>query len=301
MKLAKRIAMILASVLTALGLIMMIAGMFMLDWDYYRLDLDGEYVEKTYTAQSVDIREIRVELNNMKVKVVPTDAERVTLHYLDNETQRVTVTEENGVLSLKDRSGSFNFDNLWKQLTSGMFHGLRKGDFTAVVEIPRSLLPSLYLHSSNAWVGVQSVGLDTAEIVTSNGRLELNEVHCQTLSAQSSNAAVVLNGVSVQGEAGIATSNGSIELHGLDAEKLDAATSNAAIQVQELTARQISLNTSNGNIGGTVLGSSAQYSVSSGTSHGNNSIAHLKEDPSLPYSLSAFTSNASIELIFQQN
>ena len=127
MKLAKRIAMILASVLTALGLIMMIAGMFMLDWDYYRLDLDGEYVEKTYTAQSVDIREIRVELNNMKVKVVPTDAERVTLHYLDNETQRVTVTEENGVLSLKDRSGSFNFDNLWKQLTSGMFHGLRKG------------------------------------------------------------------------------------------------------------------------------------------------------------------------------
>ena len=45
MKLAKRIAMILASVLTALGLIMMIAGMFMLDWDYYRLDLDGEYVE----------------------------------------------------------------------------------------------------------------------------------------------------------------------------------------------------------------------------------------------------------------
>lgn len=298
MKQTRKYLIIAACMLMGVGLVLMAAGMTALNWNFLNLDLGGAYTERTYTAQAEDVTEIRVELHNMKVEVIPTDADRVVLHYIDNEEEQVVLSEENGVLTLRDSSGGW--DSVWRQMTSGMFHGLRKGSFTTVVEIPRGLIPSLTLSTSNAWVNVKDASFLELSVTSSNGKLTLSDIRCKSLSADTSNAAIALNETIVEGAASIVTSNGTIDLQRLTATAFDATTSNAAIHVQNLKAQHIALATSNGKISGTVLGDSAQYSVTSGTSNGNSNIAHLKEDPFLSGSLSAFTSNADIELVFEK-
>ncbi len=134
---------------------------------------------------------------------------------------------------------------------------------------------------------------------TSNSRLAAVDVRASEISLMTSNASLNAHRLQAQGPITLESRNGKLE-----AEKVGTPaqftlhTSNARISVQAVSSPDIRLITSNAGIEGSILGTDAEYSVTSHASNGRDSLAgHSFHGPKR---LEVKTSNGNIHLQFTQ-
>lgn len=319
----------IAGVITAIGLIIAIIGLFVIGFDFAKLDLDEDYTEKVFTVSDSEITSIKVHTDIMKVKVCyrEDDKNEIRITYYKNNKHNPTVTNEDGTVTLNDESKSF--------FSFGMV-GIKRSRLETVVEIPKNnktlkisvetsnakitadnlVADNLYLESSNGSIDVSgeftndiycktsnasinggNIKAHTITFNTSNGSCNAETIISQNLNIDTSNAGINIHNINSD-FVKLGTSNGSISLGDTIAEdSFYAETSNANINTKSIDSDKIELYSSNGSILATIVGKDKDFAINSGTSNGNDNISGRGND-SASKTLSVYTSNANINIDF---
>ena len=134
---------------------------------------------------------------------------------------------------------------------------------------------------------------------TSNSRLNANDIRAREITLITSNASLNAHRLQSQGPITLESRNGKLEAEKVETpEQLTLHTSNARINTQAISSPDIRMITSNGGIEGNILGAANEYSVTSHTSNGRDSLSGHAFHGSKR--LEVKTSNANIHLQFAQ-
>lgn len=239
-------------------------------------------------ASKEPVHTILVDARHISVEIRPVQDGPVRVHFSPLESDRVIVSEQNGVFSFRHTMEFFFFH--WRSL----FFSRR-----IVVDIPASFHGDLQVATCNARLCAENLsGLGFVQLSTSNGRLVVSNLTCASLDAATSNAALELR--SVSGDRCTAkTNNGHITANFCSFPGgLSLHTSNAAVRAQSLTSDNLELVSSNGPISAVILGDLREYAVHSHTSNASSSLPPELNFPGQTKSLNVHTSNAVIDVRF---
>ncbi len=271
-----------AGLLLAAVVIVFAAGMAATAFSGRAKDL--VYEKRDYAAEASGIQQVRIKARNMPVMVTASDSEEIVIHYFTCGEDPYEVSLEGGALTL-----AYINETLTNYSTSS--------DPRVDLILPAAYAGDLLLESSNAQVNVS--GLTAAgevRIDTSNAPIEVNSVVAAFLSAHTSNGAVTLDQLAVSGTADARSSNGRITARETVAKDgLYLETSNGRVTVDRVASADIRLRSSNGAITGSVEGKRADYTISSHTSNGDDSLGDGGKGQ---FRLTVQTSNGNIGIRF---
>jgi DUF4097 and DUF4098 domain-containing protein YvlB len=226
---------------------------------------------KTYTAKADGITALSVSAECKKVTVEPCDSDQITVQYATNSDQTYDFSVAGGTLTVK------NTDNRsWNSLRSAWKINGQAPFIT--IRLPRKFAGAVSAETTNSDIRI-------------NGFQSLKSVACRT-----TNSAITIQDLSAQ-DLGFETKNAAINLQNVSAsQKLSAETQNAQIGLEGVTSPDISLNTTNAIITGTILGREEDYTVSA---HTTNAVSNLQNRTGGSKELSIHTTNAIISVNFE--
>ena len=245
---------------------------------------------RSTVAQADQVRRILLRDRNMRLTVIGEKREDILIRHPESEKVRYAFTLSEGRLSLTREELPLTWQLFF-------WDGLPREMREVTLRVPLDLAAEMDLRTSNARLTLRDItcwGSLTA--ATSNGALSLENISAKSLSIKTSNAALSLSQASARQDLKAVTSNGKITARGLSAPGLTLKTSNASIAVAELESGDITLGTSNAAIKGTLSGQMADWTITSRTSNGKNTLPVSSQGGSRR--LSAHTSNANISLKF---
>lgn len=249
---------------------------------------------QTYAAENA-VHTVVVDAQNIRVEVRPVTSGPVRVHFTPTEQDLVSCTEEGGVFTFRHTMPlRFSFTFGWRVLLAG--------PRMILVDVPAGFDGELQITTRNAGISAERLAhLSRARFSTSNARVSLRDLACESLEVSSSNASLDLH--SLRGGACSAhTSNGSISAANcVFVSELHLQTGNASVRLDGASADRMEFISSNGSIRGTVLGDMRQYAVYSHTSNGSCSLPSEMAYPDQTKSLRVFTNNARIDVKFLSN
>lgn len=252
------------------------------------------YEKKDYTVSAAGVEEIRIKARNMPVTVTPNNGSEITVHYSTCEKDPYEITLDGGILTLKYKNDLFTVISSW---VSGAFNVFSNSNPRVEVLVPAAYAGALRLDTSNAPVSVSGLpSLGEVRINTSNSAIEVSNVSALMVEAHTSNGAVTLDTAAVSGAVDMKSSNGSLTARQVAARgSLRMETSNGRIVVDQVASAAIELKSSNGSITGTVEGKRSDYTISSDTSNGDDSLGDGGKGQ---FKLTVNTSNGNIDIRF---
>lgn len=299
-----------ALVLLILGLGLALAGMTTADFQIDNLTVGGALQERQYAAKG-EVRALVVRDEDAPVQIVPSADGALRVSYWENACMTYDILEEDGALRVEKRR---EMPKLW-----GMDFGYTRSKALRI-EVPDGVevdvctsnaqillgddegdesvyFPSASLTTSNGAITLAGVRAGQVEAHTSNDAVQLTRVEADAISAETSNGFVSLADVRA-GQICLLSSNDGMRLEGVEADCVNAKTSNGAVEFAALRVEKaLDLQSSNGDIRGSLPGNRDDYRVESGTSNGENTL------PSSPGGegpvLRLFTTNGDIDISFQ--
>lgn len=232
-------------------------------------------VEKSYTAKTSaeDLKKIYVDTSNGDIHFKKSAGDQVIVGYYDYEKMKHTVTEENGVLQI------IADDKEWYDYIIDL--GVWISD-PITVYVPESFDGEILADTSNGDMILEDLSLDLGiDCNTSNGKYELSNITAKSITLKTSNGQVHLENIKTKGDVQAKTSNGEMNAHTVDAKSFDFHTSNGKVALNDVTAPElltikssngtlevfdivsdnILLDTSVGDITGTISGKMGDYQI----------------------------------------
>lgn len=240
------------------------------------------------------VRQILISCHNMPITILSGNDDEVWLQYPDGDKPRFEVTLADGRLELKQE--------IWP---NALFLGLdwlfsKPGSKKVRVILPREFAGSIDARTTNGRIKMADVNpWGELSLTSSNGRLELLRCTAKSIAMKTTNGRINVEDLISKGDISLNTGNGRIEAARVSSKAVIALhTSNGPLHFSDIEGQDISLTTSNSSIDGNILGAAAEYSVSSATSNGRNSLEnHAGHGPKR---LNARTSNGSIRVSFSR-
>ena len=278
----------------------------------------GAYERRVLTCPESQLRAVRLSAANMPIEIIPCQEGQATLVYYTSAQDPYTASVLDGVMTL-EREKKENSQDFFTWLVGGIRLMWKTSFPTIELHLPAAALADVSARTGNASIKARGFSaLCRVDLHTSNSRIALEDICCKSLEMKTSNGRLALERVESKEEfrgktsnsriegkhlrSGrdmiLETANGRVQLEGAAARgDMRLKTANGSITVSRLQARGITLKTSNGSIQGVLPGRQADWQIESGTSNGNNSLPRQQpgEKP-----LSAFTSNGSIRLAFEE-
>lgn len=259
------------------------------------------------------IDKVLVDTRNTDVEVKLSQDGKVHISYTERENGKYTLSLESGVLSLVRE----NNEKWYLKFVFGLFSWWSDKSDNIVVEIPADSDFDLSLDTSNSQISVLDVG-DIGEIRcrTSNSRIEVEQFYASSaylyttnsriianllttsgsFTAETTNGNILISNLTANGDISASTSNSSILLSSVSADNtVTLLTSNSDIQLSSVSGKDISLQTSNGDITGNLAGKITDYSICYRVSNGSSNLPELLSGEK---SLYARTSNGDIRISF---
>jgi len=259
-------------------------------------DEDFVYHELNYDADA--FTKLDFDFENRDFIFRPSDDEGITITYYTTEKDPVVVTDAGDTLELVNDIEWYN------QIFAGWDFFINDDYYEVLVYLPDSVIYELRLRDSNGSIDIQ--GLDNFSdiyVVTSNGRIVLEDVFADSMDLTSSNGEIRLTDAAIDNALEIITSNGRINLTNVVAENIDAVTSNGKIIVINIFAEQVELDSSNGDIEANFRGDKSDYEIYMSTSNGDltydgltTTSGHINDGA--PYEVHLETSNGDVVVTF---
>ncbi len=230
----------------------------------------------------------------MPVTVTPSNGNEITVHYYTCEKDPYEISLDDGVLRLNYKNDIlFNIRSLF----SGVLRVFSNSNPKVEAIIPAAYAGKLQLDTSNAPVNVSGlISAGDVRINTSNSPIAADNVSAVLVNAHTSNGAVTLDKVAVSGAVEMKSSNGTLTARQVTAkDKLSMETSNGRIVADRVASAAIELKSSNGAISGSVEGKRSDYTISSDTSNGDDSLGDGGKGQN---KLTVKTSNGNIDIRF---
>lgn len=274
-----------------------------------------------------DVHTVVVDARLVGVRVRHSSDGRVRVWFTPRENERITAEEADGV---------FRFTHKPSLLGSGRLFGIVIDRREAVLEVPRDFSGTVCVKTSESSVCAGDLSLGgTVQLVTRNSNIRVERGVFDALRCKTSNSSIALSDTDARdceaatsnssitaercafGSYLCKTSNARVTLTDTAGERCEAVTDNARvtaercrfahrlwlttsngpIHIDAIAAPDVSLQTSNGAIKGTLLGDEADYAVTARTSNAKNNLRDVCP-PDAPNRLRAVTSNGRIELLF---
>lgn len=198
MKKSVRIFCIVAAVCAAAGIIVWLIGMSAIGWDFTRLD-GTKYTASSYAATQ-EIKKIDVKLDTFPIKVMR--GESVSLEYYEATGSTVTVTDDDGVLEIKEdykydpfKVGFFNFSKSEHAYVLTVTDGV-EFDFTgssSAVTFENMQFTSLAIKSTNSALMFVNTTVEALDIVATNAAVNMNDCTVGDITVKSTNLNIVIN------------------------------------------------------------------------------------------------------------
>lgn len=286
---------------------------------------------KVVTARAAAVRSLTIHSANTRVTVVAGDRDEVELSYEQDERNIYDFSLEGGEmrLILRQPEGFHIMDFLRLNRPTPEIRVVAPADFAASCDLRTSngaididgisLWGRLRARTSNSGISLQHLRCEgdlalrtsnsgirlrqvsargEAEARTSNSRLSALELKARQITLTTSNSKLTAEDLVSEGKIVLTTSNGRLEASRLQSPvSLSLGTSNSRLQFSGLDAPSITLRTSNGAVSGSVAGSAQDYSVTSHTSRGRDSLRDHRAQGSRR--LDVQTSNGAILVDFE--
>lgn len=252
----------------------------------------GEVGDMVFTAEASQVRNLVLRVDNSRVTVGAGAGEQVEIRYTQSQHNRYTAELKNSELTFRQMKPS-------GLLAWGISAFLEPAQ-PVEVTLPREYAGAADLATTNGKIGMEGVSVwGSLKVSTSNGALELTNVSARDITAGTSNGKITAHMVQAQGDVTLSTSNGKVQAQRVSGAKISLRSSNGAIATDHLASGDITLRTSNAAIEGVLDGNASDYTVTSGTSNGKNSLSGHAHTGAKR--LSVHTSNGSIRLGFAQD
>lgn len=286
--------------LLIVGIIVSVVGLIIMDFDFSDIK-SFAVADKDYTAaentSEIDAAKISIEADDRIIKFTPSADGKYGIKYYQAEYDKVTFSEEGGVISIKaerDKRRRFLFRRASKEVR------------TVIVQVPEVFDGEIDVTTSNGDVSAERLApFARLTLASTNGHLWAKDL---TVNGQvrlnTSNGEIIIDTLAA-GDGIIAkSSNGEIEIKAASATAIDADTSNGNIDLVNITCDNVSAKSSNGNLEITLYGQQQTYEIDVDTSNGSIRVGGIKVSSQIINSgaakkLRAETSNGSIEVNFQ--
>lgn len=226
--------------------------------------------KKEYRSENTKIHTIIIEASNIPVDVVPAHEGSVKVDFKPRDgVDTVSSNTIDGEFTFIHRMRSFSFN----------FFSLFQGPRRIVVEVPEDFEGNLSVKTTNGSINVKGLkNLSNAKFLTSNGSLNLDNIHGDEMEAETSNAHIASDSCAMSNALMLTTKNGAIGVHNIECDKIVLKTSNAAIT-------------------GTIHGDMRDYAIQSHTSNASCNLPNFSY-PEQKKNLVARTSNGRIQVEF---
>ena len=288
---AKTIVLIIAVVLVVVGFVMAAIALVSADFDWRRLSVDGEAVERRFDAEASEVRSITVREFDKSVILEPSDDGRVHVIYFETKTESYSIQNNDGNLHIKMETSRrwYNFIGISIERQP-----------TTIIQLPTEFLGDVDLGTKNGEVEAGGLTVKgSLALSTNNGRILAESLTVDgDFNAETDNGRITLEKVTIAGEAYAKTSNSGISASNVAARVLTLHTSNGSVSLSGVDVKEkLDCNTSNGSIRGTVNGKMSDFRITSKTSNGKN---NLPTSSSEGYKeLFVKSSNGSIDVSFE--
>lgn len=252
----------------------------------------------TLTSDIENIDTLVIKTSNEKLNFILSDEPQVKVNFQKNENLDYTLEKSGNTITLakKAQFKIFNFDFAF------LFT-----DLSTTITIPKDTFKTIKIKNSNSSISLKELELETLEITTSNGKINLDNIQCSDdIYLQTSNATITVNQITTNSMR-CYTSNGHITLEDSKMQDAILKTSNSSIALNSIHTSTLNANTSNGRINATIQGSKEDYSISATTSNGKITLDNLvldtkrfrlSDNHKSAKRLELNTSNSSIDLSF---
>ncbi len=258
---------IAGTILLLLGLILFLTGMSLAGWDFSELST-AVYEQENYTAKQ-PITSLDISYNNADVRLIyDREVLAVSVSYpvckdrATGATAKVDITEENGVLRIKEES-RFILIN-WQFKTP-----------TLTVTLPETSLETLSVRTQNGNISAENFAAENkAEFITQNGAIRISQMNASDLSLQTDAGGIFLKNITCQ-TFQAETDIGSVRLSGtLTADSAQFTSQLGDIDLSEgiIDANDIHFSTDMGNISAKLSGSQQDYSADVTWDMGNTNL-----------------------------
>ncbi len=238
------------------------------------------------------IHTVKVESENLRIRVKTVEDGPVRVYFKPREGQdQVTFEEKEGVFFFRHEMKTKN--PIYRNWLS-----LFLDSSVLMLELPVNFSGRLELETTNGSISVRGLGnLSQGEINSCNGKIRVENSQAEELTIKSNNARIEL--VNVRGERLDASAgNGMISVKECRfQQKLSLQTQNGTVTGRNIISDDISMQTCNGLISGTVIGNRNDYNICSTTRNGFNNLENIHEADRTK-TLLAKTHNGRIQIEF---
>lgn len=254
-------------ILLLMGLILFLTGMSITGWDFGELST-AVYKQENYTAQQ-QVTSLDISYNNAEVRILcDPEAQSVSVSYpvcTDRATgasAKVDITEENGVLRIKEES-LFILIN-WQFQTP-----------TLTVTLPETALETLSVRTQNGNISAENIATENkAGFITQNGEIRISQINASELSLQTDAGGIILKNIQCQ-TLQAETDLGSVQLSGTltaDSAKFTSELGDIDLSEGVVDANNIYFSTDMGNISAKLSGKQQDYSADVTWDMGNTNL-----------------------------
>ncbi len=200
------------------GLLLCFIALASVGFDFRRLNAE-KITSKTYAVEE-SFHAVSFNGSACDVTLLPSQDESCRVSYQESQTVGFTVTVEDEVLKITQRSDRKWTDNLV----------LSWGNYDVVAYLPKKVFSSL-------------------QIQTHSGDVHLSSVQCATLTATSESGEIELTDVRASGELRLQTHSGDVELDRCNGESISVTVGSGEIELTDVrTSGELQLETSSGDI-----------------------------------------------------
>ena len=274
---------IIGSVIIAVGLIVFTAAFGAAGWDMKKLSTDSEYTESRESFESTN-QDIVIKDDVSDIDILPSEDGMIHLVCWESENETYSVTDGN-TLTIEKTEHYEWYERIFN---------FRFESHDVTVMIPEGYTGSIYAYTNTGKVDVREISSSGIEVTADNGEVSLRDLTVSgALRANTSNGSIQAENVVLDGELAMGTANGNIDIGNVSAEHLTAKSDNGEITLNGVQVSgetnigtdngDISINgfepgpvteleTSLGEISGSINGELRDFTVSSYTDLGENSL-----------------------------
>ncbi len=274
---------IIGSALIAVGLIVFTAAFGASGWNIDKLATDSEHTEHRESFDCTN-QDILVKETSGNIKIVPSEDDKIHLICWESEDEAYEVTE--GETLKIEKTEHYKW---YERLFSFRIHS-----YDVTVMVPEGYTGNIDVETGSGSLEVQGITADNISVNSDNGEIEVRDTKAAgSVNTGTSNGNITVDSTSAGSMLKAVTSNGSVEIKSAAANDITAESSLGSIELADVSVSGethvksgngdirtdnfvpgtvTELRTDLGEIGGSIAGELRDFTVSSYTDLGENSL-----------------------------
>lgn len=244
MKKAKKIAIIVAVSMIAVGMISSVSALAVMDFDFTKVDT-MEWTTNTYTIED-DFENISIEGREAAVSLVPSEDGSCKVVCTENDKVYNEITVADNTLVIKRIDNSKWYDNIgvtWEQIEITVYLPETEYEILSIdntsgrLEVPADFtFAEAEVENSSGSTSFMAEVKGALMVENTSGGVYVGETNVGSLSVKGSSGSAEVASVNAESDVEVSTTSGRIDIADIECANLTVENSSGSIHVTSVTA-----------------------------------------------------------------